>query len=87
MPKMARHHLRSADSAGIFVGSILLQGGGAQSSPVRSLNHVGIVVKNYDAEMAFLHEDNGFSRSLHQVNQAGSKSMKPFSGSTKVRRT
>jgi lactoylglutathione lyase len=46
--------------AGIFVGALLLQGGGAQNNPVRSLNHVGIVVKNYDAAMAFYTKTMGF---------------------------
>jgi lactoylglutathione lyase len=39
--------------AGVFVGAVMLQPGFAQKASPRGLNHVGIVVKDYDAAMAF----------------------------------
>jgi lactoylglutathione lyase len=39
--------------AGVMVGAALLRPGLAQDNPVRSLNHVGLVVRDYDAAMAY----------------------------------
>ena len=38
---------------GVFVGSVLLQPGFAQNASPRGVNHVGIVVKDYDAALSF----------------------------------
>jgi lactoylglutathione lyase len=45
---------------GMFVGAMILQSGAVQNKGVRSLNHVGIVVKDYDKAMAFYTKTLGF---------------------------
>ena len=45
---------------GVAVGSTLLQPVGAADGHIRGLNHVGIVVKDYKAAMAFYTEKLGF---------------------------
>src|SRR5579872_7322222 len=48
--------------AGIAVGTLLIQPGAAQESPVTGLrlNHVGIAVKNYDESVNFYTKVMGF---------------------------
>jgi len=45
---------------GMFAGAMMLQGDRAQVNGVRSLNHVGIVVANYDKAMDFYKNTLGF---------------------------
>jgi catechol 2,3-dioxygenase-like lactoylglutathione lyase family enzyme len=45
---------------GVCVGALLLGPSAAQNRPARGLNHVGIVVADYDAAMAFYTEAMGF---------------------------
>lgn len=49
----------AAFALGMFAGAMMLQGG-AQGSGVRGLNHVGIVVANYDKAMNFYTKTLGF---------------------------
>ena len=45
---------------GVLVGAALIQPGAAQDAGVRSLNHVGINVRDYDAALAFYTKTMGF---------------------------
>jgi lactoylglutathione lyase len=54
---------------GMFVGAMMLQGGGAQSNGVRGLNHVGMVVKDYDKAMNFYTKTLGF-REAYTIRRA-----------------
>lgn len=47
--------------AGVAVGALLIQSGIAQNGGAQTLNHVGMVVENYDEAMAFYTETLGFS--------------------------
>src|SRR5262245_30393187 len=58
--------------AGVFVGAVLLQPGFAQSASPRGLNHVGIVVKDYDAAMAFYTKTMGLREAYTMRRPDGS---------------
>jgi catechol 2,3-dioxygenase-like lactoylglutathione lyase family enzyme len=58
--------------AGIVVGVMAMQLGAAQGSAVRTLNHVGMVVKNYDAAFAFYTKTMGFREAYTIKNADGS---------------
>jgi lactoylglutathione lyase len=58
--------------AGVFVGAVLLQPGFAQDASPRGLNHVGIVVKDYDAAMAFYTKTMGLREAYTMRRPDGS---------------
>jgi methylmalonyl-CoA/ethylmalonyl-CoA epimerase len=59
-------------AAGIVVGAVLVRSGVAQTSPVRGLNHVGIVVADYDAALEFYTKTLGFPEAYTIRNPDGS---------------
>ena len=54
---------------GMIVGAAFLQKGEAQEGRVRSLNHVGIVVKNYDEALSYYTKKLGF-REAYTIRKA-----------------
>jgi len=54
---------------GMIVGAAFLQKGAAPEGRVRSLNHVGMVVKNYDQAMAYYTQKLGF-REAYTIKKA-----------------
>jgi lactoylglutathione lyase len=58
--------------AGVFVGAVLLQPGFAQDASPRAPNHVGIVVKDYDAAMAFYTKTMGLREAYTMRRPDGS---------------
>lgn len=54
---------------GMIVGAAFLQKGAAQQGRVRSLNHVGIVVKNYDEALSYYTKKMGF-REAYTIKKA-----------------
>ena len=58
--------------AGVFVGALLLQPGFAQIASPRGLNHVGIVVKDYDAAMTFYTKTMGLREAYTMRRPDGS---------------
>jgi len=57
---------------GLLVGVIAMQLAGAQGGAVRGVNHVGIVVKNYDEALAFYTKTMGFREAYTIRNDDGS---------------
>jgi len=58
--------------AGVCVGAVLLQPGFAQSASPRGLNHVGIVVKDYAAALAFYTRNLGLREAYTMRRPDGS---------------
>jgi lactoylglutathione lyase len=58
--------------AGVFVGALLLQPGFAQNASPRGVNHVGIVVKDYDAAMTFYTKTMGLRQAYTMRRPDGS---------------
>jgi catechol 2,3-dioxygenase-like lactoylglutathione lyase family enzyme len=58
--------------AGVLVGVMVMQLGAAQGNAARTLNHVGMVVKNYDAALAFYTKTMGFREAYTIKNDDGS---------------
>jgi catechol 2,3-dioxygenase-like lactoylglutathione lyase family enzyme len=58
--------------SGILVGVMLMQLGAAQGNGVRTLNHVGMVVKNYEAAFDFYTKTMGFREAYTIKNDDGS---------------
>ena len=58
--------------SGALVGVMLMQLGAAQSNDVRTLNHVGMVVKNYEAAFDFYTKTMGFREAYTIKNDDGS---------------
>jgi catechol 2,3-dioxygenase-like lactoylglutathione lyase family enzyme len=58
--------------AGMLVGVMVMQLGAAQGSGVRTLNHVGMVVGNYDAAFDFYTKTMGFREAYTIKNDDGS---------------
>ncbi len=58
--------------AGILVGVTAMQHGAAQGNALRTLNHVGMVVKNYDAALEFYTKTMGFRAAYTIKNDDGS---------------
>jgi catechol 2,3-dioxygenase-like lactoylglutathione lyase family enzyme len=54
---------------GMIVGAAFLQKGAAQEGRIRSLNHVGIVVKNYEESMSYYTKKLGF-REAYTIKKA-----------------
>jgi catechol 2,3-dioxygenase-like lactoylglutathione lyase family enzyme len=54
---------------GMIVGAAFLQKGAVQDRPVRSLNHVGLVVKNYDEAMSYYKQKLGL-REAYTIKKA-----------------
>ncbi len=57
---------------GLLVGITVMQVGAAEDSTVRGLNHVGIVVKDYAAALAFYENTLGFREAYTIKNDDGS---------------
>jgi len=57
---------------GLLVGAIAMQLAGAQGHAIRGVNHVGIVVKNYDEALAFYTKTMGFREAYTIKNDDGS---------------
>jgi catechol 2,3-dioxygenase-like lactoylglutathione lyase family enzyme len=57
--------------AGILVGVAVMQLGAAQGNAVRTLNHVGMVVKDYDAALEFYTKTMGFREAYTIKNDDG----------------
>ena len=58
---------------GVFVGSVLLQPGFAQNASPRGVNHVGIVVKDYDAALSFYTKTMGLREAYTMRRPDGSR--------------